>query len=146
MSNRVKKILKHPSLLFLTLGHRGFFNWMPDSLYLRIAYRIKMGKRLHLENPQSFNEKIQWLKLNDRNPKHTILVDKYEAKFLVATTIGESHIIPTLGVWDKFDDIDFSLLPNQFVLKCTHDSGGLMICRDKNKFDKKRRKRKSMDA
>lgn len=97
---------------------------------------------LDLENPQTFNEKIQWLKLNDRNPKHTMLVDKYEAKRLVADTIGESHIIPTLGVWDKFDDIDFSILPNQFVLKCTHDSGGLIICRDKKKFNKKSAKKK----
>lgn len=71
-----------------------------------------------------------------------MLVDKYEAKRLVADTIGESHIIPTLGVWDKFDDIDFSILPNQFVLKCTHDSGGLIICRDKKKFNKKSAKKK----
>lgn len=100
-----------------------------------------MGE-LDLENPQSFNEKIQWLKLNDRNPKHTMLVDKYEAKRLVAHSIGESHIIPTLGIWDRFEDIDFSILPNQFVLKCTHDSGGLVVCRDKKNFNKKSAKKK----
>lgn len=83
-----------------------------------------MGKSLHLKNPRTFNEKIQWLKLNDRNPIHTKLVDKYEAKILVGDAIGNNHIVPTLGVWDKYEDIDFSELPNQFVLKCTHDSGG----------------------
>lgn len=95
-----------------------------------------MGKKLDLENPKTFNEKIQWLKLYDRKPLYTKMVDKYEAKKYVAELIGEEYIIPTLGVWDRFEDIDFDALPNQFVLKCTHDSGGLVICRDKTQFDK----------
>lgn len=134
-SNRIKKILKNPRLLFLTLGHREFFNWMNDEIYLKIAFWCTMGKKLDLNNPKTFSEKIQWLKLYDRKPIYTDLVDKYEAKRIVGEIIGEKYIIPTLGVWDRFDDIDFELLPNQFVLKCTHDSGGLVICKDKSKFD-----------
>lgn len=94
-----------------------------------------MGKKLDLKNPQTFNEKLQWLKLYDRNPEYTKMVDKYEVRKYIADKIGEEYLIPLLGVWDKFDDIDFSTLPDQFVLKCTHDSGGLVICKDKSKLD-----------
>ena len=94
-----------------------------------------MGKKLTLTAPQTFNEKLQWLKLYDRKPIYTTMVDKYEAKKYVADIIGEEYIIPTLGVWDRFDDINFDELPDKFVLKCTHDSGGLVICKDKNTFD-----------
>lgn len=142
MDKRIKDILKNPFLLFLTLGHRGFFNWMDDETYLKIAYRIKMGKKLHLNPPVTYNEKLQWLKLYDRRPEYTTMVDKYEVKKWVAKQIGDKYIIPTLGVWDKFEDINFDKLPNQFVLKCTHDSGGLVICRDKSKFDIKSAKEK----
>lgn len=141
-SSRVKKIIHNPALLFLTLGQRGFFNWIPDEQYLKIAYRIKMGKMLDLNNPQTFNEKIQWLKLHDRRPEYTQMVDKIEAKKLVANAIGEEYIIPTLGVWNHFDEIDFDKLPDQFVLKCSHDSGGLVICRDKSKLDKEAARKK----
>ena len=89
---------------------------------------------MDLINPQSFNEKIQWLKIHDRNPEYTKMVDKYGAKEYVKKILGEKYIIPTIGVWDDFKDIDFDILPNQFVLKCTHDSGGLVICRDKKSF------------
>ena len=94
-----------------------------------------MNKKLNLKNPKTFNEKLQWLKLYDRKPEYTKMVDKYEAKKYVAEKIGEEYIIPTLGVWDNFDDIDFDSLPNQFVLKCTHDSGTIVICTDKSNFD-----------
>ena len=127
--------MKNPMRAFVKLGGWGFFNWMSDETYLKIAFRSLMGKKLDLKNPQTFNEKLQWLKLYDRKPIYTTMVDKYEAKKYVADKIGEQYIIPTLGVWDKFEDIDFDKLPNQFVLKCTHDSGGLVICRDKSKFD-----------
>ena len=115
---------------------------LPDKIFLKIAYRLKFGKKLDLDNPKTFNEKIQWLKLNDRKDIYTTMVDKYEAKKYVANLIGEKYIIPTLGVWNKFDDIDFDKLPNQFVLKCTHDSGGLVICKDKSKLDIESAKRK----
>lgn len=108
---------------------------MPDSLYLKCLFKKKMGAKLNLRNPQTFNEKLQWLKLHDRKPEYTTMVDKYAAKKYVADKIGEQYIIPTLGVWDKYEDIDFNKLPNQFVLKCTHDSGGLVVCKDKSKLD-----------
>ena len=142
MSKKILDFLKNPGLLFISLGHRGWFHWMNDELYLKIAYRIKMGEKLHLNPPVTFNEKLQWLKLHDRRPEYTTMVDKYEAKKWVAERIGEEYIIPTLGVWNHFDEIDFDKLPNQFVLKCTHDSGGLVICRDKEKLDKKAARKK----
>lgn len=113
------------------------FYWIvPDKMFLKIKYRIHCGKKLNLKNPQTFNEKLQWLKLYDRKDIYTTMVDKYEAKKYVASVIGEEYIIPTLGVYDKFDEIDFDKLPNQFVMKCTHDSGGIVIVKDKSKFDK----------
>ena len=94
-----------------------------------------MNYPLNLDNPQTFNEKLQWLKLYNRKPEYTMMVDKYAVKDYVASIIGSEYIIPTLGVWEKFDEIDFDKLPNQFVLKCTHDSGRVVICKDKSKFD-----------
>lgn len=112
------------------------FKFLPDSWYLHYVYWRKMGMWLHLKNPHTFNEKLQWLKLHDHNPLYTTLVDKYAVKKWVADKIGEQYIVPTLGVWDKFEDIDFDQLPNQFVLKTTHDSKGVVICLDKQTFDK----------
>lgn len=109
---------------------------LSDKLFITITYRLRMGKRLNLTHPNSFNEKLQWLKLYDRKPLYTTLVDKYSVKDFVKSIIGEKYIIPTLGVWNKPDDIDWTGLPNQFVLKCTHDSGGLVICKDKATFDR----------
>lgn len=128
---RIKKFINREALNDMMK----LFAFIPDKQYLQIMYRIRMGKKLNLDNPQTFNEKIQWLKLYDRRPEYTIMVDKYEAKKYVADRIGAEYIIPTLGVWDRFDDIDVDKLPNQFVLKCTHDSGGLVICRDKKTLD-----------
>lgn len=142
MDRRIKKILKNPGLLFLTLGHREVLNWINDETYLKIAFRITMGKKLDLNNPKTFSEKIQWLKLYDRNPLYTKLVDKDDVKKYVADIIGYEYVIPTLGVWNKFDDIEFDKLPDQFVLKCTHDSGGVVICKDKLKFDKESARKK----
>ena len=109
---------------------------IPDEKYLKDLYRKQLGKELDLENPKTYNEKIQWLKLHDRNSLYSKLVDKYEVKDYVASIIGEEYIIPTIGVWKKFSDIDFEKLPNQFVLKCTNDSGGIIICKDKKAFSK----------
>lgn len=114
---------------------RGLLNWMPDEPFLKLKYWACLGKKLNLDNPKTYNEKLQWLKLHDHKPEYSKMVDKYEAKKYVADRIGEQYIIPTLGVWDRFEDIDFARLPNQFVLKCTHDSGGLVICRDKASLD-----------
>ena len=108
---------------------------IPDYLFLKREFRLRMGYRLNLKSPRTYNEKLQWLKLYDRNPLYTTLVDKYAVKKWVSSKIGEEYVIPTIGVWDKFEDIDFDCLPKQFVLKCTHDSGGLIIVKDKNCVD-----------
>lgn len=145
MIEKIKAItgyVRCPYRLFIALSARGFFNWMEDESYLRLKYRLRFGKKLDLKNPQTFNEKIQWLKLYDRKQEYIKMVDKYAAKEFVAEKVGKQYIIPTYGVWDRFDDIDFDILPEQFVLKCTHDSGGSIICRDKVLFDKNSAKKK----
>ena len=115
---------------------------LPDVVYIRLAYFRRFKKFPDLKNPKTFNEKLQWLKLYNRKPEYTKMVDKYEAKKYVADIIGEEYIIPTLGVWDSFDEIDFDALPDKFVLKCTHDSGGLVICKDKSALDLEEAKKK----
>ena len=140
--DKVKRFFKDPKIRFGYLSKMGVYNHLSDEAYLRKAFKIHMGYDLDLENVKTYNEKLQWLKLNDRKPEYTRMVDKYEAKKHVASIIGEEYIIPTLGVWDKFEDIDFKELPNRFVLKCTHDSGGLVICRDKNSLDIDKAKKK----
>lgn len=109
---------------------------IPDRLYLMLKFRKNFGRWPNLRNPQTFNEKLNWLKLNDRNPVYTRMVDKYEAKQYVASIIGEEYIIPTYGVWDRAEDIDFDSLPDKFVLKATHDSGRVIICKDKAKLNR----------
>ena len=108
-----------------------------EKWYLKLQFKRRVGYPLNLDDPQTFNEKLQWLKLHDRNPLYTKMVDKYEAKKYVADIIGNKYIIPTLGVWSHFDEIDFDKLPEKFVLKCTHDSGSIVICKDKKVMDKK---------
>lgn len=93
------------------------------------------GGRLNLKNPKTYNEKLNWLKLYNRNPLYTTLVDKFAVKEYISEIIGKEYVVPTIGVWNHFDEIDFNNLPNQFVLKCTHDSSGIVICRDKSKLD-----------
>ena len=132
---RIKRFISNPKIRFGYLNALGFYRHLSDEKFLKKAFRVHLGYELNLDNPQTFNEKLQWLKLHDRKPEYTHMVDKYEAKKYVAEKIGEEYIIPTLGVWDKFEDIDFDKLPDQFVLKCTHDSGGLVICRDKKRLD-----------
>lgn len=133
--NKLKWIVENPGKTITKIFNH-FLLLLPDELYLKVKFRQIMGKKLDLMNPQTFSEKLQWLKLYNRRPEYTIMVDKYAVKSYVARIIGDKYIIPTLGVWDKPDDIDWNSLPNQFVLKCTHDSGGLVICRDKTKLDK----------
>ena len=120
-------------IILMTKGPWGKF--LSDKLFLKLKYYSILKKKLNLESPVEINEKLQWLKLFDRRPEYTMMVDKYAAKKYVADAIGDMYIIPTLGVWETFDEIDFDHLPSKFVLKCTHDSGGLIICKDKTKFD-----------
>ena len=113
-----------------------------DKKYLKILFKYLMGKECNFDNPQTYSEKLQWLKIYDRNPLYTQLVDKYEVRKFIEERIGREHLIPCLGVWNHFDEIDFDKLPNQFVLKCTHDSGGLVICKDKSKLDREKARKK----
>ena len=132
----LKYYLENPRMIYAYFSSRGLLNWMPDETYLKIAYKAHIGKSLNLDNPQTFNEKLQWLKLYDRNPLYTQLVDKYKVRKYISEKIGEQYLIPLVGgPWNSVDEVDFDKLPEQFVLKCTHDSGGLVICRDKSSLD-----------
>ena len=135
ISDKFKKLWYHPSSFWIRLEMMELLNWVPYEIYLKIAYRLEMKKKLNLINPQTYNEKLQWLKLYSRKPEYTQLVDKYEVRQYIENTIGAEYLIPLLGLYDTFDDIDFEALPDTFVLKCTHDSGSVIICRDKNTFD-----------
>lgn len=128
MSNNLRRIL---------IGIVRRMNWLPDSFYLKIMFYLKMDKKLNLKNPKTFNEKLQWLKLYNRQPEYTKMVDKFAVKGYIASIVGEEYVIPTLGVWNTFEEIDFSSLPEQFVLKTTNGggSGGVVICKDKKIFD-----------
>lgn len=116
--------------------------FLPDRAYIQLYYVSRFRRFADLKHPKTFNEKLNWLKLHDHNPLYPTLVDKYEVKQYVAEKIGPEYVIPTLGVWEHFDDIDFDSLPDQFVLKCTHDSEGVVIVRDKEKLDKTAAKQK----
>lgn len=116
--------------------------FVPDKIYLKYLFKKRLGKKLNLKNPVTYNEKLQWLKLYDRKLEYCKMVDKYEVKDYVKSLIGEQYIIPTLGLWKTFEEIDFSKLPNKFVLKCTHDSGGLVICQNKDDLDLNEAKKK----
>lgn len=131
-------------VLYVALRDLNLMRFLNDEQFTKLEYRVRTGKKLRLSNPQNYNEKVQWLKLNDHNPFYSTIVDKYAVKDYVCSVIGEQYVIKTLGVWDNFDIIDFDALPNQFVLKTTHGGGntGVVICRDKNLFDLKAAKEK----
>ncbi len=135
----IKKLLRHiknPRHWYALLANKGLLNWMSDKAYLKLAFRMEMRQKLNLKKPRTFNEKLQWLKLYDRDPLYTQLADKYGVRWFIGETIGSEYLIPLVGgPWKSFDEIDFDTLPDQFVLKCTHDSGGLVICRDKATLD-----------
>lgn len=135
---KVKKALTSPKSIvqYLMATRPMMFSWMTDEAFVKFEYQLSTGKKLNLVEPQRFNEKLQWLKLYDHNPKYTALVDKYEVKEIVSEIIGAEYVIPTIGIWKRFEEIDFDSLPDQFILKCTHDSGGNVICNNKQTFDK----------
>lgn len=141
MISKIKKVLKKPLWIIVFLNNRGL-HIIGDEKYLKILYKLVFDKDLDLINPQTFNEKIQWLKINDRKEIYTKMVDKYEAKNYVADVIGKEYIIPTIGIYNKLSDIDLSKLPDKFVMKCTHDSGGLIICKDKKQLNFNKEKKK----
>lgn len=131
----IKKIKKDPSYLLEVLNSKGYLSWVPDKHYLKFQYKRQMGTKLNLVNPQNYNEKLQWLKLYNRNPLYTELVDKYEVRKHIIEILGEDYLIPLLGVWDSVEDINWESLPSQFVLKCTHDSGRVIICKNKSELN-----------
>lgn len=145
MKNKISKIIEyvqHPEYIITALGSKGLLPCVSDEKYLEILFKRTLGYELNLTNPRTFNEKIQWLKLYNRNPLYTELVDKYLVKDYISRVIGEEYIIPTIGVWTSATDIDFDALPKQFVLKCNHNSGlGMCICEDKEKLDIKKTRR-----
>lgn len=139
----LKSLLENP----IYYGIVGLGKILPDTtaankMYLKMLFHNRMGKKLNLKNPATYNEKLQWMKLYLRNPEYTTLVDKEAVKQIVAERVGWGYIIPTLGVWKRFEEIDFDKLPDQFVLKCNHDSGGLVICKDKSTLDLERANQK----
>lgn len=138
----LKKAFSDKKIFFSYLSTLGVLNFLDDKTYLKLMYKLYMGYSLDLLHPRTFNEKLQWLKIFNRKPIYTQMVDKQAVKEYVSERIGEEYIIPTLGVWEHFDEIDFGFLPNQFVLKCTHDSGGVVICKDKSNLDMEKAKRK----
>ncbi len=141
MLKRIKKAIKNPKLILLFFLNSRIFRLLPDDLYLKIKYRLTMGRKLDLNNPETFNQKLQWLKLYDRKPEYTQMVDKYEVRKYIKEIIGEEYLIPLLGVYDSFEEIDFDNLPDEFVLKPNHTSGNVFICKDKSKIDYKKLKK-----
>ena len=136
------KYLSNKNYRFLMNSSLGFFNNMPDEEYLKRKFKACMGRELDLNDPKTMNEKLQWLKLHDRRPEYTMMADKVAVRDYIAEKLGEEYLIPCLGVWEDPDDIDFDALPDQFVLKCNHNSGlGMYICKDKSKLDIKKVKK-----
>jgi len=131
----MKKIIIFIERVFLKLLPKCFLS---DKTFIKIKYHIMTGLKLNLKNPVLYNEKVQWLKLNDRKPEYSIMSDKYEVRKYVSGIIGDEYLIPLYGAWESFDEIPFDTLPDQFVLKCTHDSGGIIICKDKKNLNIKK--------
>lgn len=137
MFDKLVRVIKNPKKILIYLASKGLIPY-DDKKYLEFIYKEHIGKELNLDSPKTFNEKLQWLKLYDRNPLYTKLVDKYEARKIIKDKVGEEYLIPLLAVYDRPSDIDFNRLPQKFVLKTTHDSGGVVVCQDKDKLDKKK--------
>jgi len=138
MKTKLKKITKlliNKDYRFIVLSPKKMYDHLSDEEYIKRKYHAALGKDLNLENPTTFNEKLQWLKIHNQKDEYTIMVDKYKVREYIAEKIGEQYLIPLLGVWDKSSDIDFENLPDEFVLKCNHNSGlGMCICKDKSKL------------
>lgn len=128
-------LCRNPNMLLKRLLSLRVFRILPDKLFIRWQYRLYIGRSVNLKNPKAFNEKIQWLKLYNKKKIFITLVDKFEVRDFIKKKIGEQYLIPLIGVWDTYDEIDLNALPEQFVMKCTHDSGGLVICKNKSLLD-----------
>ena len=138
MNNIFKHLISKDSpywFLYYIINNSLLRRFLDDKAYLTLQYRCICQKTINWERPQTFNEKLQWLKLNYRKELSTILVDKYRVKKYIADLIGEEYVIPLLGKWHNPEDIDFNQLPEQFVIKCNHNCGGMCICKDKSQLD-----------
>ncbi|MGI5977402.1 MAG: ATP-grasp fold amidoligase family protein [Candidatus Limivicinus sp.] len=145
MSKLLKKardFCADPQKRFYYLTRLGLTDHMSDEAFLKKKFKLIFGYDLDLDNPKTFNEKLQWLKLYNRRPEYTMMVDKYKVRDYIKEKLGEEYLIPLLGVWDDPDEIDFDSLPSQFVLKTNHDSGGICICKDKSQLNVKKVKQK----
>ena len=134
----IKKIFTDKYVRFYILDRLGFYKHLSDEKYLKKKFKLRLGFELNLENPKRYNEKLQWIKLNLHSPQYVDMVDKYKVKEIVASIIGEEYVVPVYGVWNKPEEIDFDSLPNQFVLKTNHDSGGVVICNNKANFNQRK--------
>ena len=136
--SKIRRALKSPEKILLNIIYNvPLLKKMSDEKYISLLFRVTYGRKINLKNPETFNEKLNWLKLNDRKDIYTKMVDKNLAKEYVANIIGQEYIIPTIGTYNSFNEIDFNKLPEKFVMKCNHDSGNVIICTDKNKMDVK---------
>ncbi len=140
LKKRIKRFVKDKKHRFKVIDRRGVYNRLDEIKYLSKKWKAYFGTKIDFDNPKTFNEKLQWLKMYDRKPEYTMMVDKYLVKDYVAKLIGEEYIIPTLGYWNSYDEIDFYSLPEKFVLKCTHDSGSVKVIEDKHSIDHARLK------
>lgn len=138
----LRLLLKSPKKIIRAAAGNGLLNFLPDAFYLKIVFQAETGYKLNLKNPLTYNEKLQWIKLYDRKPEYTIFVDKYAVRAYIAQILGEKYLIPLIGVYDSVEEINWNLLPNRFVLKCTHGSGCNIICWDKKVLDIEQSKKK----
>ena len=133
---KINKICKDKVYRFEIFNQLGLFKSYSDKVFLKKQYEIRLQKELNLDKPETFNEKMQWLKINNRKENYIQMVDKYQVRSVVEDIIGKEYLVPLLGVYSNFDEIDFDKLPNKFVIKTTHDSGGVFVCEDKSELNK----------
>ncbi len=129
------ELFLHPRLMIFPLAQRGFLDFLPDKLFLKMMYRARFSRKLNLKKPESYNECLQYLKIHDRNPRYIELVDKYAVRKHISTTVGEEYLAPMIGIYNNPDEIEWEKLPQQFILKCTHGTHCSIICKDKQSFD-----------
>ena len=135
MNKTIRRMMR---IGFSILAKRGLTRFVPDRTFLKWHYYFSMNRFPDLDHPTTFNEKLQWLKLYNRRPEYTVMADKYRVREYVEEKIGKEYLNPLLGVWESPDEIDFDRLPEKFVLKCNHDSGSTVICKEKSGFDRKK--------
>lgn len=138
---KIKTVLYNPKNILIKILYK-ISPFIKDEQYLKVLFFLKLGYKLDIKNPKTYNQKLQWLKLYYRNPITTQMVDKFLVKDFAKEIIGEKYLVQSYGIWNSFDEIDFNVLPKSFVLKTTHDQGGVIIVRDKNKLDKEYAKNK----